>query len=257
MGGNPVSGMKVGFAANGVKYVTTDANCQAKYSTTNLTDGNYHVTVMAYGNESYEDSNKKIVTFTIGNASKIYLRNALYFVLQTKYVTVTLWDVNNNPIAGKTVHITLNEYGWKYSGVTDENGDAKIRVGVGYGVHSATVSFDGDNQYNASERTGSIRVIKETPSVMVRGANTQFKTSDNPKVVKVYLWDRTSKPLPVGSKISIKINGQTFVGTTDSQGIAQVKITINTPGTFNAQVTYAGNSAYNAVTRNVKINIVR
>ena len=91
---------------------------------------------------------------------------------------------------------------------------------------------------------------------MVRGADQKFKVSDNPKTVKVYLWDRNSKPLPVGSKVAIKINGQTYVGLTDSNGIASININVNAVGVYDAELKYAGNSAYNAVTRDVKIRIV-
>ena len=139
--------------------------------------------------------------------------------------------------------------------VTDENGDAYIRVGVGFGVHDATVSFDGDDQYCASNRTGQIRVIKETPSVMVRYADAQLKVSDNSKIVKVHLRDRYDKPLPANSKVAIKVNGQTFLGYTDANGVASIKITLNKAGVFNAQAVYAGNSAYNAVTKNFKITV--
>ena len=256
--GNPINGARVKMVLGRLtKTLTTDANGQVLFSTDGLAPNTYTATIIFDGNYFYDKSTAFATVVVNKDHAKVYLRNALYFVLQTKYVTVTLWDSTNNPIAGKTVHITLNEYNLTYSGVTNNNGDASIRVGVGFGVHSATVRFDGDDFYNASERTGSIRVIKETPSVMVRGADTQFKVSTNPKVVKVYLWDRTSKPLPVGSKIFIKINGQMFSGTTDSEGIAHVQININRVGTFDAQVTYAGNSAYNAVTKNIKISVKR
>ncbi len=158
-----------------------------------------------------------------------------------------------NLLQAKTVHIKV--YDLLYSGVTDKDGNAYIRVGIGFGVHNATVIFDGDYQYAASNRTGQIKVIKETPSIMVRGTNTHFKVSDNPKTVKVYLWDRNSKPLPVGSKVAIKINGQTYVGLTDSNGIASININVNAVGVYDAELKYAGNSAYNAVTRKVKITI--
>ena len=256
--GNGVSGLKVGFALDGVKYVLSDAKGVARYSVADLPDNTYTATIQAYGNDVYKNSNKQTVTFTVGDKkqTKIFLRNALYFALETKIVQVTLWDANNKPLSGKTVHIELNEYGLKYSGVTDENGDAYIRVGVGFGVHDATVSFDGDSSYLASQRTGSIRVIKETPSVMVRGADTQFKVSDT-KIVKVHLRDRYDKPLPANSKIAIKVNGQTFIGYTDADGVASIKITLNSVGVFAAQAVYGGNSAYNDVTRDIKITVTR
>ncbi|MER2013870.1 MAG: Ig-like domain-containing protein [Methanobrevibacter sp.] len=254
--GNPVSGLKVGFAINGVKYETTDANGEAKYSTAGLVDGTYKVTVRAYGNEIYNNSNKETVTFTIGSKekSKIFLRNALYFVTQVKMVQVTLWDGNNQPLANKTVSIRAYDSVWH--GVTDENGDAFVRVGIGFGTHDATVSFDGDDQYFGSEKAGYIRVIKQTPSVMVRGADTMFKATNPVKIVKVHLRDRYDQPLPEGSKIVLKLNGKTYIGFTDAEGVARIAININTVGTFTAQAMYGGNSAYNPVTRDVKIRIV-
>ena len=249
--GNVLANKTVIVEFNGVsdEYVT-DENGMVFYTLSNATAGNYVIEMCFQGIDNYTTSTAYTELTLVKAQSKIYLRNALYFVLQNKIVNVTLWDANNNPVVGKTVHITIGDLTW--SGVTDETGTAHIRVGIGYGVHTATVHFDGDDEYAASNRTGSVRVIKETPSVMVRGADAQFKVSDNPKVVKVYLWDRTSKPLPANSKIVVKVNGQTYVGFTDSQGIASIKIDLNKVGTFNAEVKYGGNSAYNAVTRSVK-----
>lgn len=73
--------------------------------------------------------------------------------------------------------------------------------------------------------------------------------------MNVYPWDKNSKPLPVNSKVAIKVNGQTFVGYTDSRGTAKVVISINKPGTFQTELRYDGNSAYNDVTRPVKFVI--
>ena len=209
---------------------------------------------MAYGNDFYRDSNKETVVVN-KEPSKIYLRNALYFVLQTKIVKVTLWDSSNKPLAGKTIRITLNEYGLTYSGITDENGDASIRVGVGFGVHSATVTFDGDENYTASSKTGSIRVIKETPSLMLPGAYTKFKATNPVKTVKIYLKDRYDKPLLPETKVFIKINGQIYSGLIDNEGIASINLKINTAGTYNAELIYTGNTAYNAVRKTTRIFI--
>ena len=62
------------------------------------------------------------------------------------------------------------------------------------------------------------------------------------KLLKYILRDRTSKPIPANSKIAIKVNGQTYVGYTDSEGIAKMDINIGKDGTFNAEVMYAANT---------------
>ena len=251
--GNPVRGLEVGFAIDGVKYVTTDAKGQARYSTKGLGDKVHNVKVMVYGNDIYNDSNQETVKVGNKTQTKIFLRNALYFVTQTKLVRVTLWDANNHPLSNKTVYIRAYDSVWH--GVTDENGDAYVRVGIGFGVHDATVGFDGDDDYNSSTRAGYIRVIKQTPSVMVRGADSQFKAGDSNKVVKVHLRDRYNQPIIANSKVAFKLNGKTYIGFTDINGVASIEISINTVGTFNAQALYGGNSAFNAVTRDIKIRI--
>ena len=253
--GNAIADRQINITFNGLtEEFTTDENGTVVY-VINATAGNYTIDMAFESDGCYQsaEASGSVVIKGEQKQAKIYLRNALYFTLENKIVNVTLWDADNNPIANKTVHITIGNSTW--SGITDENGTAHIRVGIGFGNHNATVHFDGDDEYAAANRTGVVRVIKETPSVMVRGADTRFKVTDNPKTVNVYLWDRYGKPLPVGSKIAIKVNGQTYIGYTDSQGIASINIDINNAGIYNAEVMYGGNSAYNAVTRSVKFYI--
>ena len=252
--GEALANKRMSITFNGAtdEYVT-DENGMISYEIPQVSAGNYTIDMEFAGDAIYNPANASAIVNVVKAESKIYLRNALYFVTQTKMVKVTLWDGNNNAVAGKTVHITIDNSTW--SGVTDENGTASIRVGVGYGNHNATVSFDGDDEYAASNRTGVVRVIKETPSIMLRGADSTFNVKDTSKTVKIYLWDRESKPLPAGSKVAIKVNGQTYIGYTDSEGIAKINIDINSAGTYEAELKYAGNSAYNAVSKKTKIYI--
>ena len=240
----------------GAKVYKTDNNGQVKISTNGLVPKTYTATITFNGDDTYAASSTTAKVTVTKEQAKIFLRNALYFVLQTKMVKLTLWDANNKPLAGKTVHITLNEYGLKYQGVTDENGEATIRVGVGFGVHSATVSFDGDENYTSNSKTGSIRVIKETPSLMLPGAYTKFKATDPTKTIKVYLKDRYNKPLLPGTKVFVKINGKQYVGSINNEGIASININLNKVGVYDVELYYTGNTAYNAVRKNTKISIV-
>ena len=254
---NPICGanLTVDFAGI-IQTLLTDGKGQISLSTSGLVPKTY-VAIIAYdGNGTYQKSNATGKVTVNKAQAKIFLRNALYFVLQTKMVQVTLWDANNKPLAGKTVYINLDEFGLKYSGVTDANGDAYIRVGVGFGVHSATVSFEGDENYTGNSKTGRVRVIKETPSLMLPGKYTKFKATDKVKTVKIYLKDRYDKPLLPGTKVFLRINGQTYVGLIDLNGIATINLNINKAGTYNADLIYLGNTAYNPVRKNTRIFIV-
>ena len=252
--GEALANRTIAITFNGeTNHYRTDENGMISYELPVVNAGNYTIDMEFAGDVLHNPSNASAMVTVIKEQSKIYLRNALYFVTQTKMVRVTLWDSRDKPVAGKTVYINI--YDQKYSGITDENGDAYIRVGVGYGNHTATVSFDEDDEYLASNRTGLIRVIKETPSLMLRNADSKFKTTDPVKTVKIYLWDRESKPLPVNSKVAIKVAGKTYVGYTDSEGIAKISININSPGTYTAELKFAGNTAYNPVNRYANIEI--
>ena len=254
---NPICGanLTVDFAGITQTFLT-DGKGQISLSTRGLVPKTY-VAIIAYdGNGTYQKSNATGKVTVNKAQSKIFLRNALYFVLQTKMVQVTLWDSNNKPLAGKTVRITLDDWGLTYRGVTDANGDAYIRVGVGFGIHSATVSFEGDENYTGTSKTGRVRVIKETPSLMLPGAYTKFKATDNVKTVKLFLKDRYDKPLLLGTKVFLRINGQTYVGLIDINGIATINLNINKAGTYNADLIYLGNTAYNPVRKNTRIFIV-
>ena len=242
--------------AGTTQILTTDDKGQISLSSEGLVPDTYVAEITYDGNRSLKGSNASATVVVNKAQTKIFLRNALYFVLQTKMVKVTLWDANNNPIAGKKVYIKLDQYDWKYYGVTDENGTATIKVGVGFGTHGATVGFDGDENYTAATKKGSVRVIKETPSLMLPGKYTKFQASDRLKIVKIYLKDRYDKPLLPGTKVFIRINGQTYVGAIDLNGIATINLNINRAGTYNVDLIYLGNSAYNPVRKNTKIFIV-
>ena len=244
--------MAITFNGKTDEYIT-DENGMISYEIPPVSAGNYTIEMEFAGDAIYNPSNATATVNVIRDESRIYLRNALYFVTETKIVRVTLQDVKGNPLSGKTVRIAVADS--RYSAITDENGEAYIRIGVGYGNHTATLSFDGDDEYAACNRTGTVRVIRQTPSIMLRYADSKFNVHDKTKTVKIYLWDRESKPLPAGSKVAVKVNGKTYIGHTDKNGIAKISIDIAKAGTYTAELKYAGNSAFNAVSKKAKIYI--
>ena len=149
--GNPISGAKIGFANNGVTYITTDANGQAKYSTKNLTEGTHSIPVKFFGNDAYIESNKVTSKVVINKkATKLTAPDVTSFYQKDDYIVATLKDSNGNPISGAKIGFANN--GVTYI-TTDANGQAKYSTkNLAEGTHNIIVRFFGDNTYAASDK---------------------------------------------------------------------------------------------------------
>ena len=55
--------------------------------------------------------------------------------------------------------------------------------------------------------------------------------------------------------IQIKLNGKTYVKTTDKQGLVKLKISLKTAKTYSVAVVFNGDKYYEAVSKNVKITV--
>ncbi|MBR5503508.1 MAG: Ig-like domain-containing protein, partial [Methanobrevibacter sp.] len=58
-----------------------------------------------------------------------------------------------------------------------------------------------------------------------------------------------------GKKISFTINGKTYTATTNSKGVATVKISLNKKGTYSATAKYAGDGMYKETSTKFKVKI--
>ena len=56
-------------------------------------------------------------------------------------------------------------------------------------------------------------------------------------------------------KVTFTVNGKTYTATTNSKGVATVKITLNKKGTYKYTAKFEGDSLYNAVTKKAKLTI--
>ncbi|WP_292609271.1 hypothetical protein [Methanobrevibacter sp. UBA188] len=57
-------------------------------------------------------------------------------------------------------------------------------------------------------------------------------------------------------KVTLKVNGKTYVAKTNSKGKATFKITkLSKKGTFKGKLTFNGNTLYKKATKTVKIKI--
>jgi len=164
---------------------------------------------------------------------------------------ITLKDQNGNPIANDLIVVQVDGEPL-FIGPTDANG--VVNVPVKYA--SATTKFayisyvDTTGKYLSSLETVKITVVKKATTLTAKKATLKVKKA---KKVKVTL---KSEGKALAKKVvTIKVNKKTFKAKTNAKGVATIKVKVTKKGKFTATVKFAGDGAYKAVTKKVKIKV--
>ena len=253
--GNPIVGAKVGFANNGVTYIETDENGEAKYSTKGLDMGTYTVKMKYYGNDTYQESNQAIAKITVADKFASVLSSADVHVIYDEdgYLVATLKDANGNPIIGAKVGFANNGVKYFY---TDENGEAKYSTkGLDNGTYTVKMKFYGNDMYAESNQISARIFVGKyvPPSLTSDGVTTTYGADD---YLVATLTGMDYKPI-VGAKILFTVFGNKIVDITDSSGHAKISTKGYSPGIYNVMFKFAGNSLYSEATSSTKMIINR
>ena len=250
--GDPVSGASVGFAINGVKYNSTDANGQAKYSTSGLAAGDYNIKVTFSGNDFYTAAKSVNVQFTLTKAStKLTVTNVAAPYKSDEYILATLKDENGKAISGASIGFTIN--GVKYN-TTDANGEARYHIGeLKAGSYSIKVEYNGNDNYKASSSTAKVTVTKAGTVISAPKVNVAYKDPNSELVATIV--NEHGKPLVV--TLSVNLNGKTYSVKTDANGQASIPLDTLTPGTYTATISYKGSSNYEASSSTAKVTVTK
>ncbi|WP_407422197.1 Ig-like domain repeat protein, partial [Methanobrevibacter sp.] len=239
--GNPISGAKVGFANNGVTYIRTDKNGQAKYSTTNLKDGTYTVRVKFYGDDVYSASNQAVAQITVNKVpTTLTSANVNVAYGGNGYLVATLKDANGKPISGAKVGFANN--GVKYV-LTDANGQAKYSTsGLAAGTYDVKMKFYGNDVYGASNQA-SAKITVSNVATILNSADVTVLYGANGYLVAT-LKDANGKAIS-GAKVGFANNGVKYI-VTDANGQAKYSTSSLAPGTYTVKMKFYGNDAYGA-----------
>ena len=168
-----------------------------------------------------------------------------------KYFEVDLLDVNRNPLVGKLVQIGFN--GAIYNRTTNESGGVRLQINLGYaGVYTFAVCFLGDDDYNASFVVQKITVTTQKASLTA--PNKSYKANAKTKTLTATLKAANGKGVQ-GKKLSFTVNGKTYTGTTNANGVASVKVSLSSKKTYSFTVKFAGDQTFSAVTKTAKLTI--
>ena len=167
-----------------------------------------------------------------------------------KYFYITLKDKNGNLLKNKHVQIGFN--GQVYDRDTDENGQAKLQINLkNAGTYTFAVSYLGDDEYNGSFIVAKIVVNKQKGSLTV--PNKSYKASATKSLTATF--KSASGKVVANKKITFTVNGKTYTATTNAKGVATVKVSLNTKGTYSFTAKFAGNNMYAAISKTAKLTI--
>ena len=133
-----------------------------------------------------------------------------YYKGPEKFV-VNVTDSKNNPLADKSVNITIN--GVTYYRTTDENGTASLDINLNSGEYLVNVVVD-------DEKVNSTVTVKATID-----ASDITKVFRNGTQYYATFVDVNGTPLD-HAKVSFNINGRIYNDTTDKYGIAKLNINL-------------------------------
>ena len=172
------------------------------------------------------------------------------------YFVFTLKDSNGKPLANKPMQIGFNGVVYTYekdSICTDENGVAKLQINLGYkGVYTFAICFLGDDDYNASFAVAKITVKEQTPTLTV--PNKSYKATAKTKALTATF--KTANGKPISDKmVKFTLNGKTYSGKTNANGVVTVNVSLNKKGTYSFTVKYGGDSTFAAVTKKAILKI--
>ena len=235
---------------NGNNYTFAITNGKVDITIPELSNGNYNYELKYNGDNKYSPFTRtgnilinKILPTTISSTAITTVYNG------NKYLVITLKDSHGTPINGAILTVILN--GAKTI-TTDANGQAKLTTNsLAPKTYTATITFNGNNNYAKSTTNVKVTVKKATPKITAK--TKTFKRTLKTKKYTITLKTNQNKVMK-NTKVTIKINKKTYTAKTNSKGIATFKITkLTKKGTFKAVITYKGNTYYNKITKKVNI----
>ena len=209
----------------------------------NITEiGTYDIDIKYTGNENYSESKDLLEDVEIVGRDATITPTVTNNTFANTSVVVNLVDtVTGEPISNADIIVTLPD-GTNITTVTDNEGAVEISVDLPVGDSNITVTYPGDDTYNAINTSILITVDS-------RDSTTNAIVSDNVAgdvMVKVEVTDAvTGMPVPNGP-VEIVVDG-TVVGRGEiTDGEVTIPVDIIESGVYDIEVHYLGNVNYTA-----------
>ena len=227
--GNPLAGKLIYITINGVT-VGRDSDKNGDVSIAiNLASNIYNITSY-YKEDNLTVNSTLTVKSTISSSDVVKI-----FKNQTQY-HATFTDNKGNLLANREVQFNIN--GVFYKRNTNANGIASLNINLNPGTYVITAI----NPENNEQIGNTVTVM---PNIADNKNLVKYFRNDSQYVVKLLSDD--GKALGAGVNVTFNINGVFYTRTTNSEGIATLKINLN-PGDYIITANYNGCEVSNNIT---------
>ena len=253
--GNVLANKPVSFTFNNSEInCITDENGKA-YLVCNVKEfGTYDILIKFDGDDEYNEISATGSVTVRKSMTSLTVPDVSYKTTEaTKTITATLKDENGVALKGKTIKFVVN--GVTYTGTTDANGVASVKVNLNAGgTYAISASLAEDDEYASSSASGKLTLTKQSTALTASGVT--YTVTNTGKYVYVTLKDGDKK-LISGKKITATVNGKTFSATTNAKGVAKIKLTLTTVKTFTVSLKFAGDKTYTASSKSIKVKVTK
>ncbi|SFL24135.1 transglutaminase domain-containing protein [Methanobrevibacter olleyae] len=243
--GNVLSGKKLIFTFNGNNYTETTNSQGIASLTINAKATNYIINVAFLGDGLYESSsisNKLTVSKT-----PTTIKSSTTSAIKGKSYSVVLKDKNGKLLSSKTVTLKFNAKTYKRT--TNSKGIVSFKIsGTVAKTYKLNYKFAGDDYYAPSSGSVSLKVKMPTK---LTGSNAHIVKGSK---YNVTLKDANGRVLSKKA-VTFNINGKTYKRTTNSKGVANLKINLADGKSYDFKYTYAGSSYYGASSKKLSLYV--
>ena len=213
--GNPIANTILSFTINGATYNrTTDLNGNASIAL-NLGHGVYNAVISYAGNKTYKPAS---VNSTVTIKSSITGQNIVKMYQNDTQFYAKFLDSNGKALAKTKVQFNIN--GVFYTRETNSSGVAKLTINLRPGNYILTAINPAND-----EQIGYNVTVKSLVE-----ANNLTKYYKNESKFQATIYDKKGS-LAINKEIMFNINGVFYKRTTDSNGVASMKINLR-PGNY-------------------------
>lgn len=190
--------------------------------------------------------NQKLKLDVDSKYSTLIVKDFTKYYKSTKKLSVSLLNCYKEGITGEKVSIKMG--GKTYSAYTDDDGIARFKIKDTPKTFNVKVNYKGNKYYTGTSKSIKVKIVKP----IIKASKTTIR-----KKGKFVVTFKNADKKPIKHvKVKFKINGKTFIKTTNAKGQAKITINLKANKKYIVKVGFKSTKTYGTTTLTKKIKVI-